>query len=137
MTDTIAALLIWIGSQTGYDIRLQQPNIVMTEHFNMCQLYGIKHKKSCEILKLKGFYNKDLTIYLHPNFTINNKIDKARLVHELVHYVQWYNAKNKTTCLGELEVEAYRLQDKWLESVGLAPRADEFKLVMLAASCDA
>lgn len=136
MTDTITALLFWIGSQTGYDVNIQPPNIVMTNEFNMCQIYGIKQINQCKTAKLMGFYNKDLTIYLHPDFDVKNNIDRGRLLHELVHYVQWHNNKDETTCLGQLEVEAYRLQDKWLVAEGLKPRADEFKLVMLEASCD-
>ncbi len=136
MTDTIAAMLLWIGSHTGYNIDVSAPNIVITESYHMCRLYGIKQFGQCDAAKLMGFYDKDLTIYLHAAFDIRRDSDRGRLVHELVHYIQWQNNKHNSSCLGLLEVEAYRVQDKWLVKHGKAPQADEFKLAMMSASCD-
>lgn len=137
MNDVIFALLTWISSQTTYSTIVELPNIVFTNRHNMCALYGIHEKGRCEAAQLKGFYDKELTIYLGLDFDINNPNHQSRLLHELVHYVQWSNNKNSSTCLGQLEVEAYDLQDKWRGDNQLKPIMSEFRRIMLAASCDA
>lgn len=137
MNDVILALLTWIGTQTTYSTSIEYPNIVFTNRHNMCALYGINEKGRCEAARLKGFYDKEVTIYLGLDFDIKNPHHQSRLLHELIHYVQWANNKNSTTCLGHLEVEAYDLQDKWRANFQLKPIMSEFNRIMLGASCDA
>jgi hypothetical protein len=137
MNELLLVLLAWIGKNTDYDVEYALPNIVMTEPYNMCSNYGISDKGQCEAAKLVGFYDKELTIYLKTGFERTSKTDTSRLVHELIHYVQWKNGVDKNTCLGKLEVEAYELQDQWLVELGLEPRSDPFRMIMLEASCDA
>ena len=136
MQNIIVSLLTWIGSQTTYSIEPHSPNLTFTEPYNICANYGINHKGRCEASRLVAFYNKNNTIYLPLNFNRQNIEDRSVLVHELVHYVQWANNKHKQVCLGELEVEAYELQDKWRISQNLKSNLDPFKMIMLAASCD-
>ena len=137
MNDIVFALLSWIGVQTGYALPGAVPNIVMTERYNLCAQYGIDNKGTCQAAKLLGFYDKNITIYLRASFDIHNREDRSHLLHELVHYVQWHNEQHHNRCLGELEVEAYELQDRWLVVAGLKSRIDPFKLIMLSASCEA
>ncbi|UCE90012.1 MAG: hypothetical protein JSW10_04090 [Pseudomonadota bacterium] len=68
MQDILFSLLAWIGALTGYDVRLELPNLVMTTTHNMCAQYGIHHKSQCDHAALKGFYDKDLTIYFGTDF---------------------------------------------------------------------
>ena len=137
MQDIIFTLLVWIGANSGYDVNLVSPNITMTNTYNICANYGINNKGQCEAAQLKGFYDKDLTIYLPNDFNPNDTADRSRLIHELVHYVQWANGKHKSTCLGHLEVEAYELQDQWRVAHNLGESLDPFRKIMLEASCDA
>ena len=136
MQDILIGLLAWIGGQTGYNTELDLPNVSLTEPYNVCQNYGISHKGQCDAARLTGFYNKHYTIYLQNRFNINNKHDRSALMHELVHYVQWSNAQQKSTCLGKLEVEAYTLQDQWRHKHQLAAVLDPFRKIMLESSCD-
>ena len=136
MQEVLAGLLAWIGSQTAYNIDINLPNVSLTERHNVCMNYGIHHKGQCEAAGLTGFYNKHYTIYLQNSFNVNNKHDRSALMHELVHYVQWSNQQQKSTCLGHLEVEAYTLQDQWRHYFKLAAILDPFKKIMLEASCD-
>ena len=136
MQDILLSLLAWIGTHTSYNIPLQLPNLSLNEPYNICANYGINNKGQCEAAQLKAFYNKKNTIYLPLDFDIKTREDQARLVHELVHYVQWANHEQKKKCLGQLEVEAYELQDKWRISHSLSSKIDPFKMIMLAASCD-
>ena len=137
MQEIVFTLLTWIGANSGYDVNLVSPNIAMTNTYNICANYGINNKGQCEAAQLKGFYNKDLTIYLQADFNPDDMADRSRLIHELVHYVQWANGEHKTTCLGHLEVEAYELQDQWRVANNLGESSDPFRMIMLEASCDA
>ncbi len=137
MRDLIVALMAWIGGNTGYNVDVQLPNVVMTARHNMCAIYGIDRMSACDGSGLKGFYDKNVTIYLGLDFDKDDEADRARLLHELVHYVQWANKQNIQVCLGDLELEAYDLQDRWRMEVGLTASTGEFKRILLAASCDA
>ncbi len=136
MNEIILSLMLWVGDHTRYDVYLQQPNILQTTQHNMCKSYGIDHKERCESMKLAAFYNKEQTIYLKTNFEPDNPHNQSELLHELVHYIQWSNNLEKNYCLGQLELEAYILQDKWRIQNGLEPLLDDFNRLMLAASCD-
>ncbi|MGD8785324.1 MAG: hypothetical protein PVF28_03395 [Thioalkalispiraceae bacterium] len=136
MDAIILSLLGWLNLYTDYDTHVNLPNIVITEKANMCRSYGIKDAGTCEATKLKGFYNESVTIYLHANFNPQDLQDQSRLLHELVHYVQWHNGVDESACWGALEVEAYNLQDEWRIQNGMADITDPFKLVMLEAACD-
>jgi hypothetical protein len=137
MQDLMVILLTWIGAHSSYNVDLVLPNVAMTNSYNICVNYGINNKGQCEAARLKGFYNKNLTIYLPNDFDPQDPVDRSRLIHELVHYVQWANNKQKTTCLGHLEVEAYELQDQWRLAHNLTESLDPFRRIMFEASCDA
>ena len=136
MNEIMLSFLVWIGANTSHNTNLNLPNIVMTNQHNMCANYGINHKQRCEAMRLKGFFNKELSIYLRPDFDENNPHHLSQLLHELVHYVQFQNMKTEHYCLGALEVEAYDLQDRWRKNNGLQPVLADFNRLMLEASCD-
>lgn len=136
MVDVISALLLWIGSHTSYHVSQLHPNVVMVEPYRLCRLYGVNNMELCKSLKIQGIYDKEYTIYLRYDFDLHNMEDRARLLHELVHWVQWSNGHNeKNNCMGKLEVEAYALQDQWRAHFGLKPSSDAFTMLMLEASC--
>lgn len=137
MTTLMFAMLAWISANTGYNLPKQLPNIVMVEPYQLCQRYGVYDQKNCNMLKVKGVYDKAFTIYLSYQFEPGNIEDRSRLLHELVHWVQWANGKNELNhCMGNLEVEAYELQDKWRAQYGLEAKRDEFTMLMLEAACE-
>ncbi len=137
MTEVIMALLVWIGANSDYEVDFPQPIVVMTTLGNMCQIFGIEDKQRCETSGLKGFYNEKETIFLGADFDAQDSHHVSRLLHELVHYIQYKNGKGKSRCRGEIEVEAYDLQDKWRELHGLEPILPAFNRLMLEASCAA
>lgn len=137
MSDIVFALLIWIGQNTDYTVAAVQPNVVMVESYQLCRHYGVSDRRQCEAMRLKGFYDKDLTVYLSHDEAGMNQDQQGRLLHELVHWVQWRNGRNAVSdCMGLLEAEAYELQDSWRSGQGLEARADAFTLMMLKASCE-
>jgi len=135
MHETMIALLMWINLNTGMLPPDELPNLVFTNTHNMCQQFGVNDKKQCINLKLAGFYNRHNTIYLHTDFDHSQAINQSRLLHELIHYVQWKNGKGNK-CRGNLEAQAYRLQDKWLSERSLPVRSDAFTLMMMEAACE-
>lgn len=136
MSDLISALLLWIGVHSDYTVLAIQPNIAMVEPYQLCQRYGVQEQQQCKAIQVRGLYDKEYTIYLRYDFDSANIEDRARLLHELVHWVQWSNNRTETNhCMGALEVEAYRLQDQWRASYGLSPKRDAFTMLMLEASC--
>ena len=113
MKAIIAAMLLWIGANTGYNVDLPQPTIIQLDQDALEYAYtrGRGMSKSVE---LHGFYDSPTdTIYLPKTFDIHNAWHKGILLHELVHYVQDMN-KVKTQCNAELEKDAWPLQQKYL-----------------------
>ena len=135
MDALMLSMMAWLHFHTGYDTKVELPNVAITEVGNLCQNYGVQ-AGNCEAMQLKGFYNERQTNYLHGQFQQENPADQSRLLHELVHYIQWHNAEHVDTCWGVLEVEAYRLQDQWRVEHEMEKQSDPFKLVMLEAACD-
>ena len=137
MNELMLAFLVWIGDKTTYNTEINLPNIVITNEYNMCAVYGINHKQRCESRKLRGFFNKELSIYLRSDFDVTNPHHQSQLLHELIHYVQFQNMDDDNYCLGLIELEAYDLQDKWRHEKGLQPVLADFNRLMLEASCSA
>lgn len=137
MSELMLSLLVWIGGNTDYNTDLDLPNVSLVTQHNLCRLYGVDHKQRCDDLGLKGFYNKELTIYLGTEFDPADPHHQSRLLHELVHYVQWSNGKGDSECMGNLEVEAYDLQDAWRAARSMAPVLADFNRFMLEISCSA
>lgn len=135
MTELLMSLLVWIGGHSAYNAHIDLPNLVFTNLHNMCANYGINNKQRCEDMKLRGFFDKRLSIYLRPDFDPGDPHHQSQLLHELVHYVQFINMKSRNYCLGLLELEAYDLQDQWRVSHGLKPVLGDFNRLMLEASC--
>jgi hypothetical protein len=136
MAELMLSLLTWLGSHTAHRVDLPLPNLVLAEPYQLCVRYGERDKGRCAATRLRGFYDRHLTIFLHADFDPRSPVDRSRLLHELVHYVQWKNGAHGR-CWGELELEAYRLQDAWRAEHGLAPALDPFKAIMLGAACEA
>ena len=111
MKTLIAFLLIWIGAETDYNVKVPHPNIIQMPQVEMnTMFYGEGNTGSG---KLHAFYDpKSNTIYLNENFDIHNAFDKGILLHELLHYVQDMNevVGDKFECwrATELEVMNYK-----------------------------
>jgi hypothetical protein len=135
MEALMLSMVAWLNLHTEYDTRINLPNVVLVQNDQLCRSYGITDGGVCKATRLKGFYDKDLTIYLDIDFDPNNRKHQAHLLHELVHYVQWHNGEGGD-CWGMLEVEAYQLQDEWLYQQYIDKPTDPFKMVMLEAACD-
>jgi len=122
MKSVIAAMLLWIGANTNYNVDIPHPQVLLLPQSEL------EHKYSTRSIygELHGFYSeRDNTIYLPESFNIYDAWKKGVLFHELVHYVQDMNDV-QVKCTAEYEKEAYPLQKQYLWEVhGLNWKYDE------------
>ena len=69
-------------------------------------------------------------IHLVRPWDASNTKDRSRLLHELIHDVQYIN--RGWTCKEEPEWEAYKLQEAWLAAQGVASEFDWLHIFMLS-----
>ena len=132
MKEIILAMMLWIHNATGYTI----PEIPDIKYLSTMDLrsyaYGCDQvpipNGNDEICAAKKDWDLDRSnpialydhidkiVILNKNFDITTVRDKSVLFHELVHHLQYENDIDSTVkCQGELEKEAYTLQDEWLQ----------------------
>ena len=61
-----------MSPQNWSRITVFQPNNTMLEPYTLCRIYGVQEQKQCEMLQVKGIYNRDFTIYLRNDFDISD-----------------------------------------------------------------
>lgn len=136
MKEILFAMMVWIHNVTGYTIP-PIPEITYLSSFETkrfaygCDMKPI-HKENKDICSAKDFWDLDdmerknvpLGLYDHERqvIIVNKEFQKAEahdrsvIFHELVHHMQYHNGiYDKVKCFGELEKEAYYLQNKWLQ----------------------
>ena len=136
MKTLIAFLLLWIGSETNYNVNIPHPTVKMVSETTLEQMYYGDAKVEDHVHAL---YDRSTdTIYLKDTFNHYNVFDKGVLLHELLHYVHDMNdvVGNKFRCLAESETEIYPLQQKYLLEVhGVKWEYDPMFLKVIS-SCD-
>ena len=132
MKEIILAMMLWIHNATGYTIP-EIPDIKFLSTMDIrAYAYGCDqvpvpsgNEDICEArenwdIDYRGpialYDHIDKVVILNKDFDITTVHDKSVLFHELVHHVQYANDIDSTVkCNGELEKEAYTLQDEWLQ----------------------
>lgn len=148
MKEIILAMMLWIHNATGYSI----PEIPDVKFLGTMDLrsyaYGCDQvpipNGNDEICAAKEDWDLDRTnpialydhidktIILNKKFDIRTIHDKSVLFHELVHHLQYTNDIDSTIeCRGDLEKEAYTLQDEWLQEKYGVNVWDTIKINML------
>ncbi|KUF12549.1 DUF6647 family protein [Pseudoponticoccus marisrubri] len=83
--------------------------------------------------RLRGLYDPQAqTVYLVHPWSARDPFDVGVLLHELVHHRQ--NGAGHWYCPGAQELPAYRLQQRWLQGMGLEPDVN-WIAVVLEAGC--
>ena len=124
MKSIIAAMLLFIGANTNYNVKLEHPVINFLPQDELERVYS--QGRGMKGSELHAFYDtqKD-TIYLPDTFNMHDAWHKGILIHELLHYVQDQN-NAKFACKAAMEAEAWPLQKKYLwEMHGLDWQYDE------------
>jgi hypothetical protein len=133
MTELMILLMVWISGVTGLPI-VPPPNIQFVDSSREMIRLAYQCDKPDKITDIAGSYcdhgddedyvNNILALYDHRTKTIilNNEWtrktvkNRAILLHELVHHMQWAAGKGDDyQCRGEVEREAYETQNKWLK----------------------
>ena len=157
MKEIILAMMMWINTATGYSI----PEIPDINYLNTMELrsyaYGCNqtpipdgHDEICAAKKnwdldrtnpIAIYDNENKTIIVNKKFDIETIHDKSVLFHELVHHMQFENdIDSNVECIGDLEKEAYTLQDEWLQEKYSVSVWDTIKMnrlfFMMITSCN-
>lgn len=120
MKELTIALLMWIGSHTSmpYD-GSHFPNVVKVPHEHLVHILyegELPQGLDPETISVAGLYNfRDGNIYLLENEDLTTIEGQGVLIHELVHYLQYYHGiDRKVECMRELESTAYAAQAQFL-----------------------
>ena len=136
MKTLIAFLLLWIGSETDYNVQIPHPTIKMVSEITLTEMY---HGDRTPDSNVHGLYDPDTdTIYIKDTFNMYNVFDKGILMHEIMHYVHDMNEAvgTKFDCMAQSEAEIYPLQKKYLLEVhGVKWEYDPMFLKVIS-SCD-
>ena len=157
MKEIIIAMMMWIHTATGYSI----PEIPDINYLNTMELrsyaYGCEltpipthnielcaAKKDWDLDRTNPialYDDKNKTIIVNKKFDIETIHDKSVLFHELVHHLQFENdIDSNVECVGDLEKEAYTLQDEWLQEKYSVSVWDTIKMnrlfFMMITSCN-
>jgi len=157
MKEIILAMMMWINTATGYSI----PEIPDINYLNTMELrsyaYGCEltpipthnielcaAKKDWDLDRTNPiaiYDNENKTIIVNKKFDIETIHDKSVLFHELVHHMQFENdIDSNVECVGDLEKEAYTLQDEWLQEKYSVSVWDTIKMnrlfFMMITSCN-
>ena len=157
MKEIILAMMMWINTATGYSI----PEIPDINYLNTMELrsyaFGCEQtpipshnielcaaKKNWDLDRTNPialYEDKNKTIIVNKKFDIETIHDKSVLFHELVHHMQFENdIDSNVECIGDLEKEAYTLQDEWLQEKYSVSVWDTIKMnrlfFMMITSCN-
>jgi len=107
----VAALMAWIVSKTGLTTP-ESPRIIQVPIEQMIEIAGGTGRPQAI------YKRKERTIYLRSDWTPDTLLNKAVLVHELVHYLQEMN-NVAAPCERAHEAESYHLELAWLSEQGI------------------
>lgn len=131
--DLFDGLIGWIALNTSYDLLLAYRTPATVSFCDLDQ--SVVYEDSALIVEKGLLAAYDVTrrhIYLVRPWSPVSKFDQSVLLHEMIHDIQLSNRDWK--CLGEPELEAYMLQDKWLVEHGIHHPFD-WKMIFALSNC--
>jgi len=112
----ILPLMRWVEMHTGVSVPYL-PQVIASQSI----LSDIVGRKGRIAGRARALYVSGMVVLDHRYFDPEDSTQLSLLVHELVHYAQSYRNVSVWACPQEKEVEAYTLQNKWLEEQGHSP----------------
>ena len=107
----IAPLMAWVEAQTG--VRVPQLPTVVASHSRLSSVVKGMGRISG---RARALYVGGMVILDHRSFDAEDDTQLSLLLHELVHYAQSFKRSGTWACAQAKEVEAYTLQNQWLEA---------------------
>lgn len=111
MDALVAVLIAWIAAKTGLAAP-PPPRILLVPLQQMVEMTGATAKPQAV------YKRNERTIYLRDDWTSDTLLNKAIVVHELVHHFQEMN-NVQMPCERAQEADAYHLEMKWLREQGV------------------
>jgi hypothetical protein len=138
MEQLVASLLLWLASNSTFDVAaLKPPPIVLMSPEEMTSMYYRESGRTTGVVKVdarvQGYFRRlgpeAGTVYVISPENVpgaegfsdpkQNPIFQERLLHELVHYVQWSSGEyERFICPAQGELAAYQLGGRFLRSLG-------------------
>lgn len=112
----IAPLMAWVEMQTG--VKAPVLPAVVASHSKLTQVVSNMGRLAG---RARALYTGGMVVLDHRYFDAEDSTQISLLVHELVHYAQSFKRMGTYACAQAKEVEAYNLQNKWLEEQGHSP----------------
>ncbi len=125
----LRGLIEWIGAHSKYDVSAMLANLPAIVFCSIGETVDYEGRHLIVEDPLVAAYDsRRRLIFLVEPWDRNNLRDVARLLHELIHDVQY---RSRTwRCWGDAEREAYKMQEEWLVSRGLKPDFDWFAIYL-------
>lgn len=124
MKELVVSLLFWISSNSPMVIEGGSiPDVVSVDKAEILQVaFGEKAAPAMRAkgIEVFGLYNyEEDRIYLLNELDLTTIKDKAVLLHEIVHYLQYKAGDDKIVqCKNQLESLAYHVEADYLEAHG-------------------
>lgn len=119
--ELVMPLLYWIAENSSLELPPNDLPIILVLDSNELFERAFENKNSPEQFhvenhSIKALYNHNTnTICMLNTLNLDSPTDRAILIHELVHYLQFINGDDKLfDCINKLESLAYRLHAKYL-----------------------
>lgn len=112
----IAPLMAWVEAQVG--VKVTTLPRVVASHSRLSQVVKSMGRISG---RARALYVGGMVILDDRSFDLEDDTQISLLVHELVHYAQAHKRQAVWACAQAKEVEAYTLQNQWLEERGHSP----------------
>lgn len=106
----VAPLMAWVEAHIG--VKTPQLPIVVASHSRLTSIVkGIGRISG----RARALYVNGAVVLDHRSFDVEDDVQLSLLLHELVHYAQSFKRSGAWACPQAKEVEAYTLQNQWLE----------------------
>lgn len=114
-------MIEWIEKNSKYKYNGEKlPWIELRTQEEVCEVLFENPPENCIAI---AYYDHNLnTIFISPTpigNMVEEKFIEVVLLHELVHFLQFNNGEDENVlCQNALELDAYKLQDKYVEEMG-------------------
>lgn len=139
---TVESMVQWIVDNSRFEYHGNSyPQVIREDPKSVCTtIYpDAEPHDDCNIA---GYYDHDVNIIVISNQITQHMVEdhffEVVLIHELVHFVQYYDGEyERAECKQALEIDAFELQDKWIDQQGIDPEQKNDPLfVVFVTMCD-
>ena len=128
------ALIAWIALNTSYDLRQAYADPPTLSFCRVGDIIVYEHEDLLVDPLLYAAYDRERRhIFLTHPWSMLDLFDQSVLLHEMIHDVQLGN--RDWACVGAPELEAYFLQDRWLQEHGVVHPFD-WEVIRWLSRCE-